>query len=157
MVIAAGLVVFQNVLNLLQISGKREVEILIFCKLNRARNRFLKCSKNTAYITAKQGWEFAHLIFERNARFLSNNERFTQKNEWFTHSLIFGERNERFAHTAHFLCATWANRSWSLIFGEWFAHIAHLIWAKWVIHSHRSPKKRKWAKMSDSLIFSIFF
>ena len=61
---------------------------------------------------------------------------------------------------AHFLWATWANRSWSLIFGERnerFAHMAHLIWAKWAIHSHRSPKKRKWAKMSDSLIFPINF
>ena len=37
------------------------------------------------------------------------------------------------------------------------AHIAHLIWAKWAIHSRSSPKKRKWAKMSDSLIFSINF
>ena len=53
-----------------------------------------------------QGWEFAHLISERIARFLSKklaNEQFTQKNEQFTHSLIFSERNERFAHIAHFL------------------------------------------------------
>ena len=48
-------------------------------------------------------------------------------------SLIFGERNER------------------------FANIAHLIWAKWAINSHRSPKKRKWAKMSDSIHFLDFF
>ena len=32
--------------------------------------------------------------------------------------LIFGERNERFAHIAHFLRATWANRSRSLIWFE---------------------------------------
>ena len=56
------------------------------------------------------------------------NERFAQKNERFTHSLIFGERNEQFAHITHFLWATWANHSWSLIFGEGpqrFTHIAH--------------------------------
>ena len=53
------------------------------------------------------------------------------KNELFTHSLIFGERPER------------------------FAPIAHLIWAKSAIHSYRSSKKRKWAKMGDLLIFSI--
>ena len=40
-----------------------------------------------------QGWEFAHLI----------SERITQKNERFTHLLIFGEQNEQFAHIAHFL------------------------------------------------------
>ena len=57
---------------------------------------------------------------------------------------------------AHLLWATWANHSCSLIFGErpeQFAHIPHLIWAKGAIHSHCSPKKRNWAKMSDSLIF----
>ena len=49
---------------------------------------------------------------------------------------------------AQFLWATWANRSWLLIFverPERFAHIAHFWWAIWAIHSHRSPKKRKWA------------
>ena len=59
---------------------------------------------------------------------------------------------------AHFLWAIWANCSWSLIFverPERFAHIVHLIWAKSALHSHRSPKKRKWAKISNSLIFSI--
>ena len=53
-----------------------------------------------------QGWEFAHLIFERIARFLSKYERMSdslKKKERFTHSLIFGEQNERFAHIAHFL------------------------------------------------------
>ena len=39
------------------------------------------------------------------------NERFAQKNEQFTHSLIFVELIERFPHIAHFLWATWANPS----------------------------------------------
>ena len=46
---------------------------------------------------------------------------------------------------AHFWWATWANRSWSPIFGErpeHFAHIAHLWWATWAIRSHHSLKKR---------------
>ena len=87
-------------------------------------------------VSGTQGWEFAHLISKRIARILS--------------------KNERFAHISHFLWATWASHSWSLIFVERngrFAHIAHLIWAKWAIHSHRSPKKRKWSKMSDLLMF----
>ena len=48
---------------------------------------------------------------------------------------------------AHFLWATWVNRSWLLIFGErpeWFAHIALFWWATWEIPSHRSEE------MSDS-------
>ena len=52
---------------------------------------------------------------------------------------------------AHFWWATWANCSWSLIFGEQperFAHIAHFWWATWAIHSHRSPKKREWVNCS---------
>ena len=84
-----------------------------------------------------QGWEFSH-------RF---SERIAQKNEQFTHSLIFGEWPERFAHDRSFPLRTWANRSWLLIFGErpeQVAHIAHFWWATWVIHSHRSPNKRKW-------------
>ena len=77
-------------------------------------------------------------------------------------SLISSERHERIAYDhsflvsdlsdsltiAHFLWATWVNRLWSLIFSErpeWFAHIAHLWWATWAIHSHCSPKYRKWA------------
>ena len=43
--------------------------------------------------------------FRANRSFLSKNERMSdslKKNERFTHSLIFGERNERFAHITHF-------------------------------------------------------
>ena len=87
------------------------------------------------------------------------NERFTQKKEQLTHSLIFGERNERFPHIAHFLWATWANRSWSLIFiepNEQFAHIAHLIWAKAKMSDSLTShtKKRKWAIRS---FFRFFY
>ena len=48
---------------------------------------------------------------------------------------------------AHFLWPSGANCTWSLIFGELperFALIAHFWWATWAIHSHCSPKKRKW-------------
>ena len=58
---------------------------------------------------------------------------------------------------AHFLWATWANFSWSLIFGERperIAHIAHFWWATWANHSHPSPKK--W-KLKNLLIFWIIF
>ena len=60
---------------------------------------------------------------------------------------------------AHFLWATWANCSWSLIFGERperFAHIAHIWWVTWAIYSHRSPKKRKWAIHSFFNNFYLF-
>ena len=33
---------------------------------------------------------------------LSQNEQFAQKNERFTHALIFGERPERFTHNRSF-------------------------------------------------------
>ena len=66
-----------------------------------------------------QGWEFAQLISERIARFLSKNERMrdllkkksdslilsflvSEMSDSLT-SLIFGEQNERFAHIAHIL------------------------------------------------------
>ena len=52
---------------------------------------------------------------------------------------------------AHFWWATWANHSWSLIFGERperLAHIANFLWATWAIRSHCSLKKRKWASRS---------
>ena len=53
-------------------------------------------------LPSRQGWEFTHRFSERIARFLSKNEQFAQKNERFTHSLIFGERPERFAHDRSF-------------------------------------------------------
>ena len=77
--------------------------------------------------TFLQGWEFAHLISERIARFLSKNERFAQNNEQFTHSLIFGELPERFALDRSFPLS---DLSESLIFGEQherFTRIAHVI------------------------------
>ena len=41
-----------------------------------------------------QGWEFAHRFSEQIACFLQKNLQMSdsQKNEQFTHSLIFGER-----------------------------------------------------------------
>ena len=54
---------------------------------------------------------------------------------------------------------TWANRSWSLIFGEIperFTHIAHFWWATWAICSHRSLNKREWANRSFFKIKNIY-
>ena len=52
----------------------------------------------------KQGWEFAHLISERIARFLSKNERMSDLLKKMSDSLtllIWFERNERFTQIAH--------------------------------------------------------
>ena len=56
------------------------------------------------------------------------NKRFAQKNERFTHSLIFDERPEWFAHDRSFPLS---DLSESLM-------VAHFWWATWVIRSHRS-------------------
>ena len=59
--------------------------------------------------------------------FWANHSFFAKKwvnNEQMSNSLIFGERPEGFAHTAHF----------------W--------WATWAIHSHSSLRKREWANCS---------
>ena len=70
--------------------------------------------------------------------FLSKNEPFAQKNERFTHSLIFGERPERFVHDRSFPLS---DLSESLM-------VANFWWATWAIRSHRSFDL---SKMSDSL------
>ena len=52
-----------------------------------------------------------------------------------------------------FVWATWANCSWSLIFGErpkGFAHIAHFWWATWAIHS-RSLICLEWSERSANI------
>ena len=70
--------------------------------------------------------------------------RFLQKNEGMSESLkkraicsfLVSSLSESLMY-AHFWWATWANRSWPLIFGEQperFAHIANFWWADWVIH-----------------------
>ena len=77
--------------------------------------------------------------------------RIAQKNKWFNHSLIFGERLSDLLKVAHFWWATWAYLSWTLIFGErpvQFAHIAHFWWVTWAICSHHSLKKRDWLNCS---------
>ena len=51
------------------------------------------------------------------------NERYAQKNERFTHSLIFGERPEQFAHDCSFPLS---DVSESLM-------VAHFWWATWVV------------------------
>ena len=93
-------------------------------------------SDSLTSLTKKRGNEqFAHFLNKKNRIYniLKNKILdFLAKIFWANHSF------------AHFLWATWANRSWSLIFGEQperFAHIAHFWWATWAIHSHCSPKK----------------
>ena len=69
-----------------------------------------------------QDWEFAHRFSERIAHFLLKkwaNEQFAKKNEQFAHSLIFGERPERFTH----------GRSFDLSDLSESLTVAHLIWA----------------------------
>ena len=99
-------------------------------------------------------------VFRANHSFFAQkwgNERFAQKYK-SCHSF------------AHFCWATWAICSWSLISSERCERISHgcsflvsdlsdLLTSLrgnerlWANRSHRSPKKRKWAKMNDSLIF----
>ena len=91
-----------------------------------------------------QGWEFAHLISERNARFLSKNERMSdslkkisdslirsflvsEMSDWLT-SLISSERPERIVHGRSFLVSQMSDLLTSLISSERperFAHITH--------------------------------
>ena len=65
-------------------------------------------------------------------------ERFAQKNERFTQSLIFGEQPEQFAH----------DRSFPLSYLSKSLMVAHFWWVTWGIRSHRSFHL---SKMSDSL------
>ena len=117
----------------------------------------------TVHMTIYQGWEFAHWISKRIALFLPKNERMSDLLKAMSDSLIRSFLMSDLSDSlmiAHFLWANWANHSWLLIFGEQperYANITHLIWAKWAIHSQCSPNKRKWAKMSNLLIFSVIF
>ena len=68
-------------------------------------------------------------VFWANPSFFAQkwvNERFAQKNERFTHLLIFWTKLFwAYRSFAHFLWATWVNRSRSIICleqPEWFAH-----------------------------------
>ena len=74
------------------------------------------------------------------------------KSEWFTHSLIYGERPEGFSHHRSFLLS---NMSETLT-------VAHLSWATWAIRSLRSEGISKTLKklyktykicLSEPLIF----
>ena len=53
------------------------------------------------------------------------NERFTQKNERFTHCLIFGERLEQFAHDCSFPMSDSLTSPIFVEQHERFYHIAH--------------------------------
>ena len=95
---------------------------------------------------------------------LRKNVRMSDSLTRFAHLLGLVSNLSDSLMVAHFWWATWVNRSWLLIFGEWperFAHITHFWWATWVFCSHRSfwwatwaicshpsPKKRDWANHS---------
>ena len=102
-----------------------------------------------------QGWEFAHRFSKRIACFLPKNEKMSDSLKKMSDSLIRSFLVSALSDSltiAHFLWATWANRSWSLIFGEWperFAHIAHI--GSDMSDSLTSLNKKE--GMSDSLIF----
>ena len=68
-------------------------------------------------------------VFWANHSFFAQkwaNERFTQKNKQFAHSLIFGEQPEQLAHG----CSFWvSNLSKSLM-------VTHFWWVTWGIRSH---------------------
>ena len=90
-------------------------------------------------LTLCQGWEFAHRFSEQITRFLPKNEQFDQKNERFTHSLIFCERPERFAHSRSFpLQPERFPHGRTFVLSESLT-VAHLIWAKWVNERIPSP------------------
>ena len=58
--------------------------------------------KFNKFYPSNQGREFAHLISEQIARFLSKNERMSDLLKKMSDSLIFGEQPERFAHDRSF-------------------------------------------------------
>ena len=75
-------------------------------------------------LTSDQGWEFAHRISERIARFMPKNERMSHSIKNISDALI---------------------RSFPLSDLRKLLMVAHFWWATWAIHSHGSPKKREWA------------
>ena len=104
-------------------------------------------NKKQTMPSRQQGWEFRSTVFWANrSSFAKNwvNEQFAQKNEQFA------QKNEQFAH---FWWATWAIRSWSLIFGEQHDRIAH---GRSFLVSGLSDSLTSLTKnegMSESLIF----
>ena len=85
------------------------------------------------FISPEQGWdwEFAQQFSERIARFLPKNEQMSDSLKKTSDSLICSFLVSNLSDSltiAHFFWAMWANRSWSLIYGErpkHFTHIAH--------------------------------
>ena len=88
--------------------------------------------------------QFAHRFSERIARFLLKNVQMSDSLKKTSHSLIFGERPEQFAHGCSFLVS---DLSKSLIVAHfWWATWAICLhrsfwWAIWAIRSHCSPKR----------------
>ena len=85
------------------------------------------------------------------------NERFARKNKRFTHSLIFGEQPERFAHGCSFLVRDLSNLLTSLIFGEQPERFAHIAQGKWAIVSESLTSLTKKEEMSENERFAHFF
>ena len=125
---------------LLQPKNSTWVKITYICKI------LFPCLCECSF---KAGLGIRSFDFWANRSFFAQkwaNEQFAQRNDWFTHSLIFGERPEWFTHNRSFPLSDVSEMSNSLTSLRGNER-------SWANRSHRSPRKRKWAKMSDSLIF----
>ena len=77
------------------------------------------------------------------------NERFTQKNERFAHTLIYHEHPERIAHSHSFVMSNLSNllKVTLLSWATWAICLQHLIcpeWSEQIAHDH----SLKWAILS---------
>ena len=125
----------------------------------------------TEFCNGFQGRDFAHRFSERIARFFAKkwaNEWFAQKmSDLLICSFLVSDLTDLLM-VAHFWWATWANRSWSLIFDkqcEWIPYnrsfvlsdlielltVAYLIWAIWA--NERIPNPELW---SSGQLFKVF-
>ena len=97
--------------------------LLIFSQKNEqfAHKMESNFSAKTAKMAFFSGLGFHSFVFRANCSFLVKkwaNERFTKKmSDSLIRSLLVSEMSDSLT-IAHFLIATWANHSWSLIFGE---------------------------------------
>ena len=142
--------------------GPREVRKSCWkVPLNRIRKSHMTCQGMMPHpgdIDLPAGLGICSLVSQANRSFFPQkwaNERFAQKTERFTHSLIFGERPKQFALDCSFPLS---NLSELLM-------VAHFWWATWAIRSHYSflvsdlshslTSLTKKEGMSNSLIFYL--
>ena len=125
---------------------------LVYVAVHSRRGDFLRLSP----IKVLKGWEFAHLISERIARFLPKNERMSDLLKTMCDSLIRSFLVSDLSASltiAHFLWAMWANCSFDLSKMSDSLLLLRGNERSWANRSHRSPKLRKWAIHS----FNFFF